>query len=337
VIKIRQKEVSFYDLKRIIEEIDWVPIAEILKRNKDSRGRKTIFKPVNCFRAFILGAYLEIEDDTELARRISHHKEYQEFCGISRAVSHDMLTDFRGSYKHLIKKVFYYFDDLLESLGAFKDDALSCDGTDIPVPFKNNQSPHRYHFGAKSDKKKFHGFWLMIANSVKHQISRDFDVGYAREGQIEICKDMLKYRRIDESKDNFYFFLDGIFDCEEIYSLVSEKQGKLPIIGYNKRGSSYETIEELPKDDWRFFYNPLLNFPSYIFMIYKQRDSSERLNSHLKIYTVASRIANKVRKSHTILKSTIEHMVTFTFILEQIMLLTEYKDKLRQKTLSDFY
>ena len=72
-------------------------------------------------------------------------------------------------------------------------------------------------------------------------------------------------------------------------------------------------------------------------MIYKQRDSSERLNSHLKIYTVASRIANKVRKSHTILKSTIEHMVTFTFILEQIMLLTEYKDKLRQKTLSDFY
>ena len=148
---------------------------------------------------------------------------------------------------------------------------------------------------------------------------------------------MLKYRRIDASKDNFYFFLDGIFDCEEIYSLVLEKQGKLPIIGYNKRNSPYETIKDLPKDDWRFCYNPLLNFPSYIFLIYRQRDSSERLNSHLKIYTVASRIANKARKSHTISKSTIEHMVTFTFILEQIMLLTEYKDKLRQKTLSDFY
>jgi len=95
VIKIRQKEVSFYDLKRIIEEIDWVPIAEILKKNKDSRGRKTIFKPVNCFRAFILGAYLEIEDDTELARRISQHKEYQEFCGVDESPSHDVLNKFR--------------------------------------------------------------------------------------------------------------------------------------------------------------------------------------------------------------------------------------------------
>jgi len=337
VIKIRLKEVSFYDLKRLIEKIDWVPIAEILKRNKDSKGKKTTFKPVNCFLAFLLGAYLEIEDDTELARRIAQHKEYQEFCGINKAPSHDVLTDFRQNYKHLLKKIFYYFDDLLESLGAFKDDALSLDGTDIPVPIKNKQSPHRYHFGAKSDKKKFHGFWLMIANSVKHQISRDFEVGYAREGQIEICKDLLKYRRIDNSKDNFYFFLDGIFDCQEIYGLVLKKQGKLPIIGYNKRGSSYETIEQLPEDDWRFFYNPLLHFPSYIFMIYKQRDSSERVNGHLKIYTVASRIANKVRKSHTILKHTVEHMVTFTFILEQLKLLTEYKDKLRQKTLSDFY
>ena len=91
MIKIRQKEVSFHDLKRMVEEIDWVPIAEILKRNKGGRGRKATFKPINCFRAFILGAYLEIEDDTELARRISHHKEYQEFCGVSKEPSHDVL------------------------------------------------------------------------------------------------------------------------------------------------------------------------------------------------------------------------------------------------------
>lgn len=337
MIKIKLKNVSFYDLKSIVEQLDWVPIAEILKRNKDSRGRKKTFKPINCFRAFLLGAYLEIEDDTELARRIAQHKEYLEFCGITQPISHDVLTDFRNNYEHLLIKVFHYFDDLLESLGAFKNDGLSCDGTDIPVPFKNNHSPHRYHFGAKSNTKKFHGFWLMAANSVKHQIARSFVIGYAREGQIELCKDLLKYRRIDDSKDNFYFYFDGIFDCQEIYRLVLEKQGKLPVIAYNKRGSSYETIEDLPKDDWRFFYNPLLHFPSYICMIYKQRDSSERFISHSKIYTVISRIANKVKKQHTILKSNVEHIATFTFILEQLKLLTEYKDKLRQATLSDFY
>lgn len=336
MIKIKLKDVSFCDLKSLVEGIDWVPVAEILKRNKDGRGRKTIFKPVNCFLAFILGANLEIEDDTELARRIAQNKEYQEFCGMSESPSHDVLTDFRNNYEHLTIKVFFYFDDLLESFDAFKDDALSCDGTDIPVPIKNKQSPHRYHFGAKSDKKKFHGFWLMIATSVKHQIARSFLVGYAREGQIEVCKDLLKYQRIDASKDNFYFFFDGIFDCQEIHSLVLEQQGKLPIIGYNKRRSSYETIEDLPEGDWRFYYNPLLHFPSYIHKIFKQRDASERLNGHSKTYTLISRIANKVKKQHTILKSNVEHITTFTFILEQLKLLTEYKDKLRQTTLSNF-
>ena len=337
VIKIKLKDVSFYDLKSLVKKIDWVPIAEILKRNKDPRGKKTTFKPVNCFLAFILGAYLEIEDDTELARRIAQHKEYQEFCGVRQAPSHDVLTDFRNDYEHLLEKVFFYFDNLLEFFGAFKGDGLSCDGTDIPVPIKNKQSPHRYHFGAKSDKKKFHGFWLMAATSIKHQIARSFLVGYAREGQIEVCKDMLKLRRIDDSEDNFYFFFDGIFDCQEIYKLTLEQQGKLPIIGYNKRGSSYETLEDLPEDDWRFLYNPLLHFPDYIYKIYKQRDASERFNGHSKTYTLISKVANKVKKQHTILKSNVEHIATFTFILEQLKLLTEYKDKLRQATLSDFY
>ena len=72
-------------------------------------------------------------------------------------------------------------------------------------------------------------------------------------------------------------------------------------------------------------------------MISKQRDSSERLNGHAKMYTLISRIENKVKKSHTILKNTVEHIVTFTFVLEQLQLITVYKDKLRQKTLFDFY
>lgn len=336
MIKIKSKQISFDHLKRIVKKIDWIPVAEILTRTKDNRGRKTLFKPVNCLRAFILGAYLEIDDDTELARRIAQHKEYLEFCGVNAPPSHDVLTSFRKKYEHLTMKVFSHFDSILENLGAFRNDHLSCDGTDIPVPFKNKKRPHRYHFGAKSDKKKFHGFWLMIATSVNHQIARSFVVGYAREGQIELCKDLLNYRRIDDSDENFYFIFDGIFDCEEIYKLVVQQQGKLPIINYNKRGSSIETIEDLPEDDWRFLYNPLLHYPDFICKIYKKRNASERHNGHSKMYTLISKIANKIKKSRSILKHTVEHITTFTFILEQLMLLTEYKDKLRQVTLSDF-
>ena len=334
---MRLKNISFEGLKRFVEKFDWLPISEVLNRKSDNRGKKSKFAPVNCFRAFLLGTYLEIEDDTELARRISQHVEYLEFCGVKEAPSHDVLTDFRNNYSHLLKDVFYHVDDLLERMHAFDFDSLSCDGTNINVQIKNKQKPHRYHFGAKSDKEKFHGFWLMLANSVKHQVVREFDVAYAREGQIRICKEMLDCRRIDESEDNFYFFLDGIFDCEEIYDIILRKQGKLPIIGYNKRGSSYEVIEDLPEDNWRFQYNPLLHFPDYIYKIYRLRDSSERVNSHSKSYTLISRIANKVRKCHTILKGVVEHIVTFTFILEQFALLTEYESKLRQKTLCDFF
>ena len=336
MIKIKLKDVSFYDLKGLVEKLDWIPISEILKKNKDSRGKKSVFSPVMCFRAFVLGALFEIEDDTELARRIAQNRDYVAFCGMPKVPSHDVLTDFRNDYRHTIRKAFDYFDDLLESLGAFKEDSLSNDGTDVPVPIKHNQAPHRYHFGAKSDNKKFHGFWLMIACSVNHQIARSFEVGYGREGQITICKDMLNYRRIDDSKENYYFFMDGIFDCQEIYRLVLEGQGKIPVIAYNKRGSSYENIEELPNNDWRFLYNPLLHFPNYFYFIYTNRTSSERVNAHSKTYTLISRIANKVKKENTILKSTVEHIVAFTFILEQLKLLTAYKDKLRQKTLRDF-
>jgi hypothetical protein len=333
---MKRKHITIIDLKNLSEQIDWFYIAGILTRKKDKRGRKQEFTPVMCFKAFVLKAHLQIEDDTELARKLDENPEYPKFCGMHKSPSHDVLSDFRNNYAHKIRKAFDYFDELLERLGAFKNDALSTDGTDIPVPIKNRQPAHRYHFGANSSKKKFHGFWLMIMSSVNKQIPRSFEVGYAREGQINICKDMLNYRRVDDSEDNNLFFMDGIFDCQEIYSLVLEKQGKLPIINYNKRGSSYESIRELPEDDWRFLYNPLLHFPDFIVEEYKKRTCSERVNSHSKSYTLISRIANKVKKSKTILKSTVEHIVTFSFILEQMKLLSVLNDKLCQVTLSDF-
>ena len=55
-------------------------------------------------------------------------------------------------------QIFVFVDDVLESQKVFENDDMSFDGTDIPVPIKHKVSPHRYHFGAKSDKKKFHGF-----------------------------------------------------------------------------------------------------------------------------------------------------------------------------------
>ena len=173
---------EFLHLKSSILEFDWLPINQILGKTRFSRrGRKRDFNPVNLFRAFILKSYLLVDDNTILRDRLQENQSYLEFCGFQKIPSHDILSKFEKRFSHKFVEVFNFLDDILEKSGVFENDDMSFDGTDIPVPMKNKQSARRYHFGAKSNKKKFHGFWLMILASTKHQITRRFLVGYARE------------------------------------------------------------------------------------------------------------------------------------------------------------
>ena len=72
----------------------------------------------------------------------------------------------------------------------------------------------------------------MILASVKHQIARRFIVGYARGGQINLAKEMFNQKQIDNSKDNTFIIMDGIFDFGEMHEIIISKQQKIPIIGY---------------------------------------------------------------------------------------------------------
>ena len=225
---------------------------------------------------------------------------------------------------------------MLESLGTFEDDNLSCDGTDIPVPFKNNQSPHRYHFGAKSDKKKFHGFWLMILASTKHQIARRFLVGYAREGQINLAKELLNEKQIDDSKNNIFIIMDGIFDFLEMHEIIISVQHKIPLIGYNQRRSGIEDRINLPTTDWHFKINPVYKNNEFVIEEFKKRTSIERVNSYSKIYTQICLIQNKIKKSQTIKKTTVENIVVFSFMLEQFKLLAKIRAKQAQQTINHY-
>lgn len=329
-----QKDADFIHLKRIMDTFDWLPIGEILGNAPFSRrGRKKEFLPVNLFRVFLLKSYLLLDDNTLIARRLSENKEYLNFCGLNRVPSHDVLNNFERNYAYKFMRVFEFLDDFLERNHAFEDDDMSFDGTDIPVPFKHKQSPHRYHFGAKSDRKKFHGFWLMITASVKHQVPRRFLVGYAREGQINLGKELFSEKQIDESKNNIFIIMDGIFDFREMHELIISVQHKIPLIGYNKRGSGIEERINLPSTDWHFQINPVYKNNNFVLEEFKRRTSIERVNSHSKIYTPICLIQNKVKKSHTIKKTTVENIVVFSFMLEQFKLLTSMNTKQVQRNL----
>lgn len=329
-----QKEVSFMHLKRTLDTFDWLPVIEILGKVRFSRrGRKTEFTPINLFRAFVLKAYLLVDDNTVLVRRLVENKTYLEFCNLKKAPSHDVLSKFERKFSHRWGLVFIFLDDILEKSGAYEHDDMSFDGTDIPVPFKLKQSPHRYHFGAKSDKKKFHGFWLMILASVKHAVARRFLVGYAREGQINLAKEIFNQEQIDNSYKNIFIIMDGIFDFQTMHELVINKQHKIPLIGYNQRRSKISERADLPSDDWHFMLNPVYKNNEFVVEEFKKRTSVERVNSHSKLYTQISLIQNKVKKSHTIKKTTIETIVVFSFILEQFKLLARINIKSTQRQL----
>jgi len=233
-------------------------------------------------------------------------------------------------------EIFDYLDDTLEKSGVFENDDMSFDGTDIPVPIKNKQTPHRYHFGAKSDKKKFHGFWLMILASIKYQLPRRFIVGYAREGQINLAKELLAEKQVDNSKNNNFISMDGIFDFLKMHEIIISVQHKIPLIGYNQRRSGISERINLPSVDWHFQINPVYKNNDFVEEEFKKRTSIERVNSHAKLYTQVSLIQNKIKKSHTIKKTTVETIITFSFILEQFKLLVKINTKQAQTQLNQY-
>lgn len=329
-----QNNKEFLHLKGYIRTFDWLPIVQILGKTRFSRrGRKKEFESVNLFRAFILKSYLLIDDNTILVKRLQENKSYLEFCGFKKIPSHDTLSKFEKKFSHKFMEVFNFIDYILEKSGAFENDDMSFDGTDIPVPMKNKQYPHRYHFGAKSDKKKFHGFWLMILASTKHQIARRFLVGYAREGQINLAKELFKEKQIDESKNNLFIIMDGIFDFREMHEIIIFVQHKIPLIGYNQRCSGIPERINLPSIDWHFQINPVYKNNEFVMEEFKKRTSIERVNSYLKIYTQICLIQNKIKKSQTIKKMIVENIIVFSFILEQFKLLSKIKRNQVQKSL----
>lgn len=329
-----QRNSCFLRLKNYLDGFDWLKVTKILgKKSLSRRGRKKEFIPLNLFKCFILKSYLLIDDNTLLVRRLQENISYLRFCNLNKVPSHDTLSKFERQYSHRFIDIFEYLDDVLEKNGAFEFDDLSFDGTDIPVPIKNKQYPHRYHFGAKSNKKKFHGFWLMILSSIKHQMPRRFIVGYAREGQINLAKELFMQNQIDESKNNNFIIMDGIFDFKEMHEIIISFQHKIPLIGYNKRRSKFEKRIDLPSTDWHFQINPIYKNNEFVMEEFKKRTSVERVNSYSKLYTQISLIQNKVKKSLTIKKRTIENMIVFSFMLEQFKLLMKIKTKQAQKTL----
>lgn len=305
--------------------MDWGRLVPLVEKGSGGRGRPPEYSGISMLKVVVLQELEEIIDDTEMERRLKDNEDYRGFCGLTNSVpSHDTISRFkRDRNPRALKRVFLEIDSMLEELGYFDGDELSADGTDIELGVNEEIGS----WGAKSDKEKFFGLWLMTANSTKRELSRDYVLDEAEIGQIELGKELLRFLsgRDIECSD---ISMDGIFDGKEVRKMIAD-MGKTPVIPYNPRKSKIKEAKDLPDSNWRLEHTPFQRDEEKFKRRYKCRTASERENSRIKGYTSIGRLEEKMTRSPRMKPGTIRNQVAISLIALQVSALAQYVEELK--------
>ncbi|MFQ6084583.1 MAG: transposase [Candidatus Aminicenantia bacterium] len=308
----------------IKDNTDWETLAKLVKKKKKTKaGRPSDYKDEQMLRLVILQDREDILYDTDMERKLRRNKGYRDFCDLGKKVpSHDTITRFK---KRLApekwKNMFDRLDEELDECDYFKDDNLAGDGTDIPLP----EHVKIGSWGAKSNKKKFFGLWLMTMNSTRRDITRDFNIGSAKVGQIPLMKELLFNMEIPNiHKLDLYMILDGIFDTHDIRQVIYRKHGKIPLIPYNPRNSDIKKAKNLSDDNWRLVFTPSIRNEEKFEEQSKPRIAVERENSRLKWWTLIGRLYEKARIACRITGRYLVNQMIISLIATQVSALAEW-------------
>lgn len=308
--------------------IDWEKLASLIPRKRSRVGRKPEYNENQLLRLVVLQDIEEIEDDTEMERRLKRISEYREFCELNKAPSHDTISRFKRKLPPRVwKRIHETIDRILEQLGTFKEDELCGDGTDIPLP----ENVEIGSWGATSDENIFFGLFLMTMNSVKTDLVRDFNIGTAEIGQVVLMKDLIYDTSItgmEKLEKNVY--LDGIFDTHDIRQHIFRKWGKIPKIPYNPRNSKVRKARDLPDDNWRLVFTPDIRNEKKFKKESRKRTAVERENGRLKQWTLIGRLYEKVKRSFKITGRYLVNQMIISMIATQVRALAHRIHELMQ-------
>lgn len=322
------RSIKDIELDIIEKYVDWEKIANIIPKKRSRVGRKIEYTQQQLLRLIILQDIEGIEEDTEMERKLKRISEYRKFCQLSRAPSHDTISRFKRKLPPRVwKKVHEFVDKILEGLGVFEDDELGGDGTDIPLP----QNVEIAGWGATSNKNIFHGLWLMTMNSTKTELIRDFNIGSAKIGQINLMGGLIKDTSIPNIKKlgkNVY--LDGIFDTHDIRQYIFRKWNKIPMIPYNPRNGGIRKAEDLPDNNWRLVFTPNIRNREEFKKKSRKRTGVERENGRLKQWTLIGRLEDKAKKAFRITGKYIVNQMIISMIATQIRALAHRIHELMQ-------
>lgn len=304
------------ELDIIQKYVDWEKLASLIPKKRSRRGKKLEYSENQLLRLVVLQDIEEIEDDTEMERRLRRVSEYREFCELNKTPSHDTISRFKRKLPtKSLKRIHETGDRILEELGIYEDDELCGDGTDVTLP----ENVEIGSWGATSDKNIFFGLFLMTMNSVKTELVRDFNIGTAKIGQIVLMEDLIHDTTIPNMEklgDNVY--LDGIFDTHSIRQHIFRKWGKIPKIPYNPRNSSVRYARNLPDDNWRLVFTPGIRNEEKFKKESIKRIGVERENGRLKQWTLIGKLYEKAKRSFKISGKYIVSQMIISMIATQV-------------------
>ncbi|MBN1389323.1 MAG: transposase [Candidatus Thermoplasmatota archaeon] len=245
-------------------------------------GRPVEYHDWQLMAAIFIQDKYQIESDKELERQLRENPVFQKFCGFIKDIpSHDTINRFKAkTHLNRLRGIFNKMDGVLTDLGAFDDDDLCIDGTDIGTnanPRKRTDS--EAGIGHTSLDETFYGYWAMIAVGSRSELPREIILIPGDRHQSDQALELIPMLEKHWTKTDCSIIMDGIFDTKEIYE-ICEEHGYQPVIKYNPRKSKKSSMWELEWDNWRFDHNvpPKEEWR----LLYNLRVASERFNSRIK-------------------------------------------------------
>ena len=339
--KISPRAIKKIELSTIDEYINWDKIRELMYPNKNHCGRKKVFTYDKMLKVCKLQDILGIIHDTAMAKIVRENETFQRFCNFKygQTPSHDVISRFKREISfETLGKVFEYIDIELANLNFFENDQLCIDGTDLRLSHKSKIAT----WGAKSNRKKFCGLWLLTLNSTNREVIRDFVIDTAKVGQIKLFYRLIRKLKNKTVENSDYMIADGIFDNEKSYRLIKKTLKMTPIIPYNPRKSKTKLREQLDKSNWRFKYIKNTKKEEKFQEIYKSRTAVERENSRIKTLSLIKDIEYLSKTNPKVSSKWLVTQIILSLISINMSTLAQHAYNIEnplpiQTTITDFY
>ncbi|MHA1169702.1 MAG: transposase, partial [Candidatus Hodarchaeales archaeon] len=247
------RSVTTVSLQLLKDCINELPLESWLPRKK-SRLRRRGYTSRALFLAYLLKLRENIPLDTVLSRKLEENVTYREFCGFRRneVPSHDTFSRFfRKLSTGRLERLFSRLDSLLAAANVFDRDNMAIDATEVLSNSRNKHDPDpEAGYGYKSDKERFHGYWVVTVAGTVSEIPRAVKDTSANVHQSKTTLHLFdRLERIDR-RNAAVLAADAAYDDKKTHVRCVEL-GLVPVIDYNRKRSEIKDFKSLRLSNWR--------------------------------------------------------------------------------------